>query len=128
VSVAAIKQEIVEIRASLNLSVGRRLDTVAAADFVTGGRADFARACSTKGDVVELVRSEPGEPYDAFLERARSRAIGLGAPRLVFGGLAIPPSIPRLSSRLLRPRSAGLSSCPTATDCTQARRKRRGRS
>jgi hypothetical protein len=87
VSVAALRRQVADIRASLNLSIGRRLDTVTAADFVTGGRADFGRACSAKGDVVELVRSEPGEPYDAFLERARSRGIGLGAPRLVFGGL-----------------------------------------
>ena len=47
---------------------------VTAADFVTGGRADFGRTCSAKGDVVELVRGE-GEPYDAFLERARSREL-----------------------------------------------------
>jgi hypothetical protein len=83
VSVAVLKRDIADIRASLNLSVGRRLDTAAAADFVTGARADFARACSAKGDVVELVRSESGEPYATFLERGRSRAIGLGAPRLV---------------------------------------------
>ncbi len=86
-SVAALKREVADIRASLNLSIGHRLDTVTATDFVTGGRADFGRACSAKGDVVEVVRSAPGEPYDAFLERARIRGIGLGAPRLVFGGL-----------------------------------------
>ena len=79
-SIAALKREVADIRASLNLSIGHRLDTVTAADFVTGGRADFGRACSAKGDVVELVRSEPGEPYDAFLERARNRGIGLGSP------------------------------------------------
>jgi hypothetical protein len=87
VSVAALQRDIADIRTSLNLSVGHRLDTVVAADFVTGRRANFARACSAKGDVVELVRRESGEPHAAFLERARSRAIGLGAPRLVVGGI-----------------------------------------
>jgi hypothetical protein len=51
VSVAALRRQVADIRASLNLSIGRRLDTVTAADFVTGGRADFGRACSAKGEV-----------------------------------------------------------------------------
>ena len=47
-SIAALKREVADIRASLNLSIGHRLNTVTAADFVTGGRPDFGRACSAK--------------------------------------------------------------------------------
>jgi hypothetical protein len=68
-----------------------RSDTVAApiiaSDFVRGGRADFGRLCSAKGDVVEIVRRDVGESHDAFLARASRRADRVGAPRLVIGGI-----------------------------------------
>ena len=56
------------------------------ADFLSGGEACFARACSAKGDVIELVRRGEYESQDDFVERARGRAIALGTPRLVVGG------------------------------------------
>jgi hypothetical protein len=61
--------------------------TVVAADFVTGGEAKFARACSTKGEVIEIVRRDEDEPYSVFTERAQSLVSALGAPRLVVGGI-----------------------------------------
>ena len=86
-SLTALKRDLADIRQTLNLSVGRRLDIVVGADFVTGARADFARACSAKGDIVEIVRRDDAEPYAVYLERARSRAITQGAPRLIIGGI-----------------------------------------
>ena len=61
--------------------------TVVAADFVTGREAGFARACSAKGEVIELVRQSEDEPGAAFIERARSLTAALGAPRLIVGGI-----------------------------------------
>ena len=60
---------------------------VIAADFVTGGIANFARACSAKGDMIEIVRRGEGEPHRAFVERAKGLAVAIGAPRLVLGGI-----------------------------------------
>lgn len=56
-------------------------------DFLTGGSATFARACSVEGDVIEIVHREDGEPHVAFVERAKALTAALGAPRLVVGGL-----------------------------------------
>ncbi len=76
---------------AINLRRAERLtgtvSTLVAADFVTGGVADFARVCSAKGDVIELMRRGEGEPHAAFVERAKACTVGLGAPRLVFGGI-----------------------------------------
>ena len=46
------------------------------ADFLSGGEACFARACSAKGDVIELVRRGEDESQDDFVERAKGCAIG----------------------------------------------------
>lgn len=46
---------------------------VIAADFVTGGIANFARACSAKGDMIEIARRGEGEPHRAFVERQGPR-------------------------------------------------------
>ena len=66
---------------------GAALTTVVAADFVTGGAADFARVCSVTGEVVELVRRGEGESRIDFAARAKSFAAALEEPRLVFGGI-----------------------------------------
>jgi hypothetical protein len=65
--------------------LGAALATVVAADFVTGAAASFARVCSPKGEVVELVRRAEGESRIDFTTRAKSLAAASGAPRLVFG-------------------------------------------
>ena len=56
-------------------------------DFLTGGEAGFARACSVEGDVIEIVRRDEDERHVAFVERAGACARGSGAPRLIVGGL-----------------------------------------
>jgi len=76
-----------QLEAAWRASLGLETHVVEAVDFVTGGAADFARACSPKGDVIEIARRSEGEPYAAFVERASGLTVGLGAPRLVIGGL-----------------------------------------
>jgi hypothetical protein len=51
--------------------------TIEAVDFITGGGADFARACSLRGEVIEIIRRIKGEPYSGFIDRARSLNVGL---------------------------------------------------
>ncbi len=80
-------REIERLKAARASVGGVFLDAIVASDFVTGGRADFARACSRAGDVVETIRRASEEPYGAFLDRARARAAALRAPRLVIGGI-----------------------------------------
>jgi hypothetical protein len=75
---------------AINAQLGERVAGAAPiilTDFLTGGAASFARACSVEGDVIEFARRGEGEAYGAFVERSRSLAAGLGAPRLVVGGL-----------------------------------------
>jgi hypothetical protein len=72
-----------EAEASLNLGKG----TIVAENFVTGGAADFARVCSPKGVVVEIVRRLEGESHAAFHDRARGCVEASGSPRLVVGGI-----------------------------------------
>jgi hypothetical protein len=67
--------------------LGMSVATVTAADFVTGNAADFARVCSGKGEVLELVRRGESESRIDFAARAKSLAAASGAPRLVFGGV-----------------------------------------
>ena len=107
--------------------LGAALTTVMAADFVTGAAADFARVCSAKGEVVELVRRGEGESRIDFAARAKSLAAALGAPRLVFGGIdpdfdpeAVPeaPEAPQ--------RGAHRPDWTAAHGCTPARRGRCG--
>jgi hypothetical protein len=74
-------------RAELEAIVGRRTQAVFASDFVRGGIGNFARACSPGGDVIEVIRRLDDEPYETFLGRVRGAATGLGAPRLVIGGI-----------------------------------------
>jgi hypothetical protein len=63
------------------------LAIVEAANFVTGSRANFARICSAKGDVVKIVRRLADESVTAFRDRARSLTEASGCPRLVIGGI-----------------------------------------
>jgi hypothetical protein len=79
-----------ERRVELETSIGRQAQTIVASDFVRGGRSDFARACSSGGNVIEVIRRLVDEPYEVFLERVRSAAVGLGAPRLIVGGVSDP--------------------------------------
>jgi hypothetical protein len=83
VSIAGSLRLMRDLNRRAEASSGRRAQILVAADFVRGGAADFARACSPRGGVVEVVRRLEGEPHAAFIERARSFAAALGAPRLV---------------------------------------------
>ena len=60
---------------------------IAASDFATGFEPRFARACSARGEVVEIIRREDCETYDGFVARAASLAAARTAPRLLVGGL-----------------------------------------
>jgi hypothetical protein len=86
-ALAAAHKKRIELETAQRLSFGRQTQIIEAVDFITGGVADYARACSQKGDVVEIVRRIEGEPYAAFVERARSLTVGLGAPRRIIGGI-----------------------------------------
>jgi hypothetical protein len=122
-------------RVELEASVGLQAPTVIAEDFVRGGSPHFARRCSAKGDVLEIIRRTPGEPYAAFQDRVEGLAEASGSPRLVIGGIdpafdpagslegLIPPLIPRPSRSLLRPLRAVRSPCRMVAACINVRRK-----
>ncbi|WP_296707298.1 hypothetical protein [Rhodoblastus sp.] len=63
------------------------LRTFAAVDFLTGQRADFARATDAKGRIVSTTIQGQGELYTDFTQRAHNDAMVHGAQRLVVGGL-----------------------------------------
>jgi hypothetical protein len=81
----SFKSRLVRLKRDLRLDVA--IAPVIAADFVTGGAASFARICSSKGDVLEVVRRTEGESYVAFHDRARDLTEAQEAPRLVIGGI-----------------------------------------
>jgi hypothetical protein len=86
---------------------------ITATDFLTGGRADFARALSPRGSVLEIIRRAPNEPYDAFLARVAASGRAVDAHHIVIGGIPNSPTSP------LRP---SLSRLPTARyPCPMAR-------
>jgi hypothetical protein len=86
-SASAMLREARALAPVFGTAVSTEPATIEVVDFVTGNLANFARACSPKGVVLEIVRRGEGEPYAAFLARAKSLAGGLGAPRLVVGGI-----------------------------------------
>jgi hypothetical protein len=70
------------------------LQVLEAADFVTGGEADFARAANARGIVIATWRIGGDEPRADFIKRAKQGARAQNAARLVIGGipdLAAPP-------------------------------------
>jgi hypothetical protein len=88
---------------------------IVASDLLSGTEAGFARACSAKGDVIQLVRRDEGESRVAFLERAKAHAIDLGMPRLVVGGFdpgfdadAVPWAPPPSKEAITLPDDSGL--------------------
>jgi Terminase RNaseH-like domain len=74
-------------RVELEAVLGLGQLTVHAVDFLSGGRADFARAIGLHGVILELIRRLEDEPYDVFIERAQSRAETLEASHLTVGGI-----------------------------------------
>jgi hypothetical protein len=77
-------------RASLRELDPRRapeIQVVEAADFVSGGEADFARATNARGIVVSSWRIGDGETRAEFMARAMQGAKARGAARLVIGGV-----------------------------------------
>jgi hypothetical protein len=70
------------------------IQTIEAADFVTGGEAGFARAADRRGAVIARWQADDDEPRAEFLARAKQGAKALNAARLLIGGipdLAIAP-------------------------------------
>lgn len=80
-------RRLIRVERELGDAGAAAVTVILAADFVTGFAASFARACSREGDVLGLMRRGEGEPQAAFYERARSLAMGFGAPRLIIGGI-----------------------------------------
>jgi hypothetical protein len=68
------------------------LQVLEAADFVTGGEANFARAADARGGVLATWRAGAGETHADFIVRAKHGAKAIDAARLVVGG------VPDLSS------------------------------
>jgi hypothetical protein len=83
--------------------------TVHAVDFLTGMRADFARAIGQHGAVLELIRRCDDEDYGGFLARANERSAELGAHHLVVGGVD-PEPVER--ARALEPAPPGAIRLP----------------
>ena len=71
-----------------------------AADFVTGGEADFARAANAHGDVIATWRTGADETHADFIVRAKRGAKATDAARLVIGGI---PDLATVSSGPIRP-------------------------
>jgi hypothetical protein len=63
------------------------LRLVEAADFVTGGRADFARLISDPGVIGTPIRRELSEDPDAFRHRVQALGVAAGARFGVIGGI-----------------------------------------
>ena len=99
---------------------------VIAADFATGGEAWFARACSAKGDVLEIIRREEDESHVAFVDRAK--ALQRPSQRLGWwSGAWILLSIRTPLPKVLHPHRAPLR-CRKEQGCTRSRRAWRGSS
>jgi hypothetical protein len=67
------------------------LQVLEAADFVTGGEADFAWAANARGDVLTTWRIGADETHPDFIVRSKRSAKAMGAARLVIGGIPILP-------------------------------------
>jgi hypothetical protein len=97
--------------ATLTACPAAEIRVIEAADFVTGGEADFARAANARGIVVSSWHAGEGEARAEFLARAKHGAKALGAARLVIGGipeLADRPAIPSA----IRPAPRGAIAVP----------------
>ena len=99
---------------------------IGAADLVLGTRADFGRACSRTGTVLETIRRAPEELYEAFLARAEIAANRRNAWRLMIGGIdpdfnpdfdpgSSQPSVPPPKGAIVLPDGEGPSSRGTAS-------------
>jgi hypothetical protein len=66
-------QTLVRSRGEITQS-SSELVTLEAADFTTGGVANFARAADRRGMVLATWRTESGEPREQFLPRVRNEA------------------------------------------------------
>jgi hypothetical protein len=87
------------------------VQAIEAADFVTGGEADFARAANARGIVIATWRAGLEEPHAEFIARAKRGARAQNAARLVIGG------VPDLSScqaapSAIRPAPRGAVAMP----------------
>ena len=78
------------------------LQVLEAADFVTGGEADFARAANARGDVIATWRIGADETHADFIVRAKHGAKAIDAARLVIGGI---PDLATVGSGPIRPPS-----------------------
>jgi hypothetical protein len=86
-NVAAMLGEARSLASVLDAAVSTELVVIEAADFVTGGRADFARAADARGSVIGTWKMAPGEERSEFLELSRARARDRNARRMVIGGV-----------------------------------------
>jgi hypothetical protein len=83
---AKLERQIAQ-RAAFKLGVAAEIQTIEAADFVTGGEASFARAADRRGAVIGRWQAGDDEPRAEFLARAKQGAKALNAARLVIGGI-----------------------------------------
>jgi hypothetical protein len=86
------------------------LQVIEAADFVTGGEADFARAANERGTVIADWQAGADESHADFLGRVKRGARALNAARLVIGG--VPDLSAQTELRAVRPTSRGAVAMP----------------
>jgi hypothetical protein len=85
--VRAAFRYITTLRRELERERTPHLRLVMAADFVTGGRADFARLIGKQGVPIVLIRRHEGEDYDPFLDRVKRAGVASGAFFATVGGI-----------------------------------------
>jgi hypothetical protein len=85
------------------------LQVIEAADFVTGGEANFARAANARGDVVATWRKGADEPRADFIVRVKQGAKAQEATRLVVGGV---PDCAMTDVSPIRPAPRGAVTMP----------------
>jgi hypothetical protein len=76
------------------------LQVLEAADFVSGGEANFARAANARGDVIATWRASADETHADFIVRAKHGAKAIDAARLLVGGI---PDLAEAGSGAIRP-------------------------
>jgi hypothetical protein len=118
---ASLRRDVDELKRGLGRMTvsASAVQFVGAADLVLGTRADFGRACSRNGTVLETIRQAPEELYEAFLARAEIAANRRNAWRLVIGGIdpdfnpdfdpgSSQPSVPPPKGAIVLPDGEGL--------------------
>ena len=118
---ASLRRDVDELKRGLGRMTvsASAVQFVGAADLVLGTRADFGRACSRTGTVLETIRQAPEELYEAFLARAEIAANWRNAWRLVIGGIdpdfnpdfdpgSSQPSVPPPKGAIVLPDGEGL--------------------